>query len=520
MVVNKKVLDRMIQGFILGASILTMTILLIIVGYTVYRGVYSNTISKWDVIPKGEVKVELDGREYFIIANSKLKLKELAIGTLLDIKRGRCRDWGLITGQDSKIKMFTIPHLGLDISKSVNYEEDEATLIDMVSKTLGAIGFLPVENAEYFGDTNIIGIRRTVLAVNSTVLKQFNNKKLKSIDSGKVESLLKGQISSWAELGGPNIPVRIIIPPVIDPIFNGVNNQYSGVLYRSVNSIHTSSIKEFYRILSITDGGVAPVDYRDIQREHLDFLSIIQHDKGRNLTLDYIIQPPKKSGRVGGVSTIILNTIIMILMTIIFTVPLGLGAAIYLTNYSKPGKLSQIIRGGIETLAGVPSIIFGLFGFIFFVETLKLGAGLLSGTLTISLMILPTIIRTSEEALKTVPEEFYLGSLALGASKWQSISRVVVPAASPGIISGIILGLGRSIGETAALLFTMGSDYRLVTNLTSPARVLSVHLYLLVKEGISFEKGFATATILIVVILIMNLTTTFLISRIGGAKDK
>jgi len=149
-----------------------------------------------------------------------------------------------------------------------------------------------------------------------------------------------------------------------------------------------------------------------------------------------------------------------------------------------------------------------------------LGAGLLSGTLTISLMILPTIIRTSEEALKTVPEEFYLGSLALGASKWQSISRVVVPAASPGIISGIILGLGRSIGETAALLFTMGSDYRLVTNLTSPARVLSVHLYLLVKEGISFEKGFATATILIVVILIMNLTTTFLISRIGGAKDK
>ncbi|OQY36138.1 MAG: hypothetical protein B6229_10690, partial [Spirochaetaceae bacterium 4572_7] len=106
-------------------------------------------------------------------------------------------DWGLITGQDSKIKMFTIPHLGLDISKSVNYEEDESTLIDMVSKTLGAIGFLPVENAEYFGDTNIIGIRRTVLAVNATVLKQFNNKKLKSIDSGQVESLLKGQISSW-----------------------------------------------------------------------------------------------------------------------------------------------------------------------------------------------------------------------------------------------------------------------------------------------------------------------------------
>ena len=519
MLKRNRALDLTIQGGILIASLITISILVIIVGYTVFRGVHSNTVSKWDVIPRGERTVEIDGNNYFIIVNKNLKLKEISLEKLIKIKNGRVRDWGLITGQDLKIDLFQLVDDTIDAAKSIKKERTPRELINMVRRSRGAIAFLPVSDTSTFGDVKLLTVRRISLGVNSEVLATFNNKRLKEIEKKYVKDILKGNIDNWSQLGGPDIPLRIIIPPENSSPFNGVNATYDGVLYTSVNSIHTTSMKSFYRILSITPGGVAPIDYLDAKEKKIKTLKILQHDSGSNLTLDYILKPPKKSGRVGGVSTIILNTLIMILLTLIFTVPIGLGAAIYLTMYSKPGKLNDIIRTGVETLAGVPSIIFGLFGFILFVETLGLGTGMLSGTLTISLMILPTIIRTSEEAIKSVPDSYFAGSLALGATKWQSVSRVVVIAASPGIISGIILAMGRAIGETAALLFTMGSDYRLVSDLTSSARVLSVHLYLLVKEGISFEKGFATATILIVVILIMNLSTTFIINRIGGTKE-
>jgi phosphate transport system permease protein len=235
----------------------------------------------------------------------------------------------------------------------------------------------------------------------------------------------------------------------------------------------------------------------------------------RNLTLSYFLEEPRRAGRVGGVSTIILNTVLMILLTLVVTTPIGVGAAIYLTEYTRQGRLIGILRFGTETLAGIPSIIFGLFGFIVFVTILRLGIGLLSGTLTITIMLLPTIIRTAEEAIKSVPMSLREGSLALGATRWQTTVRVVVPAASPGILTGVILAVGRGVGETAALLFTMGTDYRLVDGLRSSARVLSVHLYYLLKEGISFEKAFATGTILVIIVLIVNIVTTRLIGRMN-----
>ncbi len=516
MSIKNKVKDKVVQGAIIVASTVTIAVLLIIVGYTVYRGFHSDTVSKWDVIPGGESNIKLDNREYLIVANRGLKLKDLSMETLLSIKRGRIGNWGLITGQDLKVRIFSLSDDTLNINEKVIKENDSSSLMAMIKKTPGSIGFLPVSEANSFDNVKLIHIRRIVLAVNSSVLETIDNRRLREVDSTKIHALLKGEIENWKDLGGLDIPIRIIIPPEIDSTFNAVNTLYDDVLYTSVNSIHTSNKKRVFHTLNSTVGGVAPVDYAIAKEMGLDTLTVIQSDSGSNLTFDYIIQKPKKSGRVGGVSTIIFNTLIMIVLTLIITVPIGVGAAVYLTMYSKPGRVNNIIRTGVETLAGVPSIIFGLFGFIVFVEMLGLGAGMLSGTLTISFMILPTIIRTSEEGLKMVPKSYYLGSLALGATKWQSIRRVIIPAASPGIISGIILGMGRAVGETAALLFTMGSDYRLVSDLTSSARVLSVHLYLLVKEGISFEKGFATATILIIVILIMNLTTTFVINRIGG----
>ncbi|MBN2324680.1 MAG: phosphate ABC transporter permease PstA [Spirochaetes bacterium] len=268
-------------------------------------------------------------------------------------------------------------------------------------------------------------------------------------------------------------------------------------------------------MLEKTPGAVGFCRYQDAMNIKDRMVKLERRIVKANITPSFFVKPPKRAGVVGGVSTVIVNTIYMILLTLLFSTPIGVMAAIFLTEYAKQGRLVKILRFGTETLAGIPSIIFGLFGFLFFVSILKLGIGLLSGTLTITMMILPTIVRASEEAVKAVPVSYREGSLALGATKWQTIVRSVLPPATPGILTGVILAIGRAIGETAALLFTMGTDYRMVKDLSSSARTLSVHLYILVKEGLSFERAFATGTILIVVILIVNFTTNRLVGRMA-----
>jgi phosphate transport system permease protein len=268
-------------------------------------------------------------------------------------------------------------------------------------------------------------------------------------------------------------------------------------------------------VLEKTSGAVGFCRYADALKIEDRMVKLERRKVKANITPSFFVTPPKRAGVVGGVSTIIINTIYMILLTLLFSTPIGVMAAIFLTEYAKQGKLVKILRFGTETLAGIPSIIFGLFGFLFFVSILKLGIGLLSGTLTITMMILPTIVRASEEAIKAVPVSYREGSLALGATKWQTIVHSVLPPATPGILTGVILAIGRAIGETAALLFTMGTDYRMVKDLSSSARTLSVHLYILVKEGLSFERAFATGTILIVVILVVNYATNRLVGRMA-----
>jgi len=166
-----------------------------------------------------------------------------------------------------------------------------------------------------------------------------------------------------------------------------------------------------------------------------------------------------------------------------------------------------------ECLAGIPSIIFGLFGFILFVTKLKFGWSILSGGLTLAFMLLPTIIRTSEEAIKSVPPAYRLVSFSLGSSKWQTVTRVILPSAIPGIVTGIVLSIGRSIGETAATIFTAGSALRMPTSLFSSTRTMSVHFYILAREGISMPNAYGTAAILIIAILGINILTYYLMNR-------
>jgi len=232
------------------------------------------------------------------------------------------------------------------------------------------------------------------------------------------------------------------------------------------------------------------------------------------LSWEFLSRNPVDMGKGGGIFSTIVGTIALTAGAILIATPLGLGTAIYLTEYTWGGPVTRIIRFGAECLAGIPSIIFGLFGFILFVTKLGFGWSILSGSLTLAFMILPTVIRTSEEAIKSVPPVYRTVSFSLGSTKWQTVTRVVLPSALPGIVTGVILSVGRSIGETAAVIFTAGSALRLPTSLYSSSRTMSVHFYILAREGISMPNAYGTAAILIIAILAINVLTYWLMNRL------
>lgn len=212
----------------------------------------------------------------------------------------------------------------------------------------------------------------------------------------------------------------------------------------------------------------------------------------------------------------IINTIIMVFLTLLLAVPIGIAAAIYLVEYSKRNsKLVKAIRLTTETLAGIPSIVFGLFGFIVFVLLLKWGNSLLAGVLTLTMMVLPTIVRTTEESLLAVPDMFREGSYGLGAGKLRTIFVIVLPAAIPGILSGVILAIGRIVGESAALIFTAGTVAEVPKSLFSSTRTLAVHMYSLLNEGLYTNQAYATAVILLVIVLIINGLSGLAAKKVG-----
>jgi len=231
------------------------------------------------------------------------------------------------------------------------------------------------------------------------------------------------------------------------------------------------------------------------------------------VSLGFLTKNPVEMGKAGGIFSTIVGTVALTLLAILIATPLGVGSAIYLTEYTRENWVTRVIRFGSECLAGIPSIIFGLFGFILFVTKLGLGWSLLSGGLTLAFMILPTIIRTSEEAIQSVPYAYREVGFSLGSTKWQTVTRVVLPSALPGIATGVILGVGRSIGETAAVIFTAGSSLHIPTSLFSSSRTMSVHFYILAREGISMANAYGTAAVLIIAILIINVLAYTLMNK-------
>lgn len=215
----------------------------------------------------------------------------------------------------------------------------------------------------------------------------------------------------------------------------------------------------------------------------------------------------------------IINTLILTLFTLLIAVPFGVGAAIYLAEYSKRGnRLVKVIRTMSETLAGIPSIVYGLFGMLFFVYALNWGYSLLAGAFTLAIMVLPTIIRTTEEALLTVPDSYREGSFGIGAGKLRTIIRIILPSAMPGILAGVILSVGRIVGETAALIYTYGSATGYATTPLSSGRSLAVHMYVLTNEGLHTDQAWGTAVVLLVLVFGINTLSAFVAKKLGSKK--
>lgn len=212
----------------------------------------------------------------------------------------------------------------------------------------------------------------------------------------------------------------------------------------------------------------------------------------------------------------IINTLYLTLLTLLIAVPVGVFSAIYLVEYAKKGsKFVKLIRVTNETLSGIPSIVYGLFGFLAFVIARSWGYSMIAGVITLAIMVLPVIIRTTEESLMAVDNSYREGSFGLGAGKLRTIFKIVLPSAVPGILSGIILAIGRIVGETAALIYTAGTVPDAATKLTSSSRTLSVHLYCLLNEGLHTDQAYATAVVLLVVVLIINALSSAIAKKIS-----
>ena len=215
----------------------------------------------------------------------------------------------------------------------------------------------------------------------------------------------------------------------------------------------------------------------------------------------------------------LINTVTMTFFSLLIAVPLGIFSAIYLVEYARRGnKLVSVVRITAETLSGIPSIVYGLFGFLLFVTTLGFGYSLLAGALTLAIMILPVIMRTTEEALISVPDSYREGSFGLGAGKLRTIFKIVLPSAMPGILAGVVLSVGRIVGETAALIYTAGSVAQIPDNLMGSGRTLSIHLYALWTEGLNTEQSYATAVVLLFIVIGLNALSAFVAKRLGKGK--
>ncbi|OJF76651.1 MAG: phosphate ABC transporter, permease protein PstA [Treponema sp. CETP13] len=504
---KRRLSEYLSLGFVYSAAAITIGILFLILGFIIVKGFMYSNIYEYSVTSEKSQNID----NMVVVVNKKSEAKDLTYQELQRIFTGKEISWKKLTTRKIDIESYietsqkehAITIFGKE-SRLATYSNTAKEALEATAASPGGVAL--ILQSEY--DTAIqslsskqqkqielANLRIQSVFCNGTVTALYGNTALGSIDENDMFSALKGNHKYWSEIGGQHLSV---IPIELETF--------------------ASDKESFLHELEYTSGavGLAPAWWSlDLKGRNIDTIKVKRREIGQNLKLRYLFEKPTESGKYGGISSIILNTLFMILLTLLFALPAGLFGAIYLVEYGKEGKLIKLLTLGTETLAGIPSIIFGLFGMLVFVELLGWKISLLSGSLTMALMILPTIIRTSQEAIKSVSIALHEGSLALGATKVQTIFKVVLPAAMPAITSGIILAIGRALGETAALIYTMGSNFNLTTGLFASTRTLSVHLYLLIAEGISVDRSFQTATVLIVFILGINMLSKLAIKKMS-----
>lgn len=515
--------ERLSVLFVRLAAASTIAVLFLILGYIMWNGFFYRYQRDYSVTSGTEDSFA----GVLLVADRDLHPDALPFDTVQGIFGDQYTSWKRILEKDVDLYPLVedslvpvLPEiLGIDEpGVLIEYPGDTRAVVTAVASRHGSVALVSRESflsleSRLQSRVRVLDVRPYSLAVNPSVTALQGNMRIGTIPEKALASLYRGDITNWSELNGYDLPVTIVLPPTgseLERLVSGFDYaDGSARLVRSENERH------FYELLASISGSAAIAPARLVTAQGLSFVRLIREESGRNLDLSFLLQAPADSGKIGGISTIIVNTLYMILLTLVFAVPPGLFAAIYLVEYARQGKLVRVIRLGVETLAGIPSIIFGLFGMLVFVQGFGWGISLLSGACTLTLMILPTIVRTAEEALKSVNRNLHEGSLALGATRIQTIFRVVLPAAFPAIASGIILAIGRALGETAALLYTMGSNYRLSSGLFDSTRTLAVHIYLIIAEGIPIERAFASGAILVFFILIINASARYLIDRMG-----
>lgn len=507
---SKKRLSEYISlGFVYVSAGFTIIALFLIFSYIIFKGlIYDNRV-EYQV--NSVVDTNIDG--LYVIVNKGNSLTELSYSVLRNIFSGKSVNWKKINGDVSDIAPLTSKEAE---KKIPTLFKKKGFLTETFAEPFAALQFTAqnksaiclIEKNEYDlahellsksdkKKIKILSLRTQALLCNEAVVALHGNFKLGTLKEKDALHIFKGKFTNWNELGGADIPIKPVHIAHVDD---------------NAKDIFLSELNQ-------TEGacGFAPAWWLlDKNAKNVSFINVSRQERGLNLKLGYLFEPAVEGGKYGGISSILGNTFIMIILTLILSVPPGVLGAVYLIEYGKEGKLMRILRLGTETLAGIPSIIFGLFGMLVFVQGLGWGISLLSGSFTLMLMILPTIIRTSEEAIKSVSPALKEGSLALGASKIQTIFKVVLPTALPSIGAGVILAIGRALGETAALIYTMGSNYNLTHGLFDSTRTLAVHLYLLIAEGISTDKAFASATVLILFILLINRLSKYVINRFSA----
>ncbi len=548
--IRNKRKDKAFKGLLWLAVGITMFFLAFIVVYILARGIYYKNEVTYDVTDFQEERIIVDPADeqfVYLIVHKKIRVDELDILTINKIFNGYEYEWANYSGQDIDMVVYTYRNPG-DIyrdaveaflnpddsfSEYTEFVDSEQEMVERVANTVGGFGYIDADTDVSLDGVKTVKLRRIVVGANPRVTALIKSEvttetgetilvgqRLNFIRQSDVEPLFAGRYTNWRELNGADQPVIPVINRDPDSCsYHFVRNFLGEDFLTGGNAIYVSSSEEFYETLRTTEGAFALCTYTDMTQRGLEPIPVKRIERGFNMSLPFLFQESRKAGAAGGIRDIIINTIALIAFTLAIATPLGVCAAIYFVEYAKQTRFVEILRLGTDTLNAIPSIIFGLFGYLVFVQMLSFRMGLLSGALTMTMMILPTIIRTSEEALKAVPVSFREGSLGLGATKWQTVTRIVIPAAAPGILNGVILGMGRVIGETAALMFTMGMGGDLV-GLFTAARTMSVHLYYIFSEGISKDRAFATAAILIIIVLLINYATTRLVAKMSAMSGR